>query len=102
MTFMKWFLPLSLLVLACACAPESGQTASSDAAKPADASGSWPTDVAIHKNEKGEVLCPVMNEVVATPDKADGYMDYEGKRYYFCCGMCPGKFKENPSLYAKK
>lgn len=53
-------------------------------------------------NEKGELFCPVMKTVVASKEKAVGYQDYEGKRYYFCCGMCPDKFKENPALYAKK
>ncbi|MCW5939075.1 MAG: YHS domain-containing protein [Fimbriimonadaceae bacterium] len=99
---MKFLWPLFFLGFAFACAPESGPAASTDASKSADASGSWPSDVAIYKNDKGEVLCPVMNEVVASPEKADGYMDYEGKRYYFCCGMCPGKFKESPATYAKK
>jgi YHS domain-containing protein len=43
-----------------------------------------------------------MNKAVASPDTADSYEDYEGTRYYFCCGMCPAKFKESPATYAKK
>lgn len=29
------------------------------------------------------------------------YADYKGKRYFFCCGGCPGEFKANPAKYAK-
>ncbi|MCW5936156.1 MAG: YHS domain-containing protein [Fimbriimonadaceae bacterium] len=93
------------LIMGCATQPEA--TASNDSApiekKPVAASdASWPTEVKVYRNEKGEVVCPVMNDVIASPEKADGYQDYEGTRYYFCCGMCPGKFKENPALYVKK
>ncbi|MBS1705788.1 MAG: YHS domain-containing protein [Armatimonadetes bacterium] len=42
-----------------------------------------------------------MKKPIDSPEKAVSYQDYKGKRYYFCCGMCPGKFKENPELYAK-
>jgi YHS domain-containing protein len=30
---------------------------------------------------------------------AVSYQDYNGKRYYFCCGDCPEKFKAEPSKY---
>ncbi|MBI1331680.1 MAG: YHS domain-containing protein [Armatimonadetes bacterium] len=51
-------------------------------------------------NDKGELLCPVNGDVVASPDKAAGFQDYEGKRYYFCCAGCPDKFKADPAKYA--
>ena len=48
--------------------------------------------------------CPVMtqNEVnVAEATKNKLFADYKGRRYFFCCGMCPAAFKKNPEKYAK-
>lgn len=50
-------------------------------------------------NEKGEIVCPVMGTVIEDKDKAVGHQDHNGKRYYFCCGMCPDKFKADPTKY---
>lgn len=58
-------------------------------------------DAPIYRNDKGEIVCPVMHKVIASESAAQGSQVYEGKKYLFCCGMCPGKFKENPKLYAK-
>ncbi|MBL8088397.1 MAG: YHS domain-containing protein [Chthonomonas sp.] len=55
-----------------------------------------------YTNAEGKLLCPVMGTVVESPEKAVGHQDYEGKRYYFCCGGCPEKFKADPAKYAKK
>ena len=70
--------------------------------KGAKTAAAWPTEVKIHKNEKGEVVCPIMKDAIASPDKAVGFQDYEGVRYYFCCNMCPEKFKSDPKQYAEK
>lgn len=51
-------------------------------------------------NESGELECPVTGEKIASVDKAAGYQDWNGKRYYFCCSMCPDKFKADPEKYA--
>ena len=48
--------------------------------------------------------CPVMTQNtvdVATATKSKLYADYKGKRYFFCCGMCPAMFKKDPAKYAK-
>lgn len=42
--------------------------------------------------------CPVMGGDI---DKSV-YADYEGKRVYFCCGMCVDTFKKDPVKYIKK
>lgn len=45
-----------------------------------------------------KTLCPVSKEeftVTATSPKAE----YKGKTYYFCCGGCDAKFKENPEKF---
>lgn len=50
-------------------------------------------------NDDGELVCPVMGSVIESEDKAVGHSDYNGKRYYFCCGGCPSSFDEDPSKY---
>lgn len=70
--------------------------------KPTKKLAAWPTDVKIHRNEKGEVVCPIMGGAIESPDKAVGYQDYMGVRYYFCCDMCPDKFKSEAEKYAEK
>jgi YHS domain-containing protein len=68
-----------------------------------------PTAFASPEKEKSaellkEVRCAVMTEhkvnlKSATANKM--YADYEGKRYYFCCGGCPEAFKKNPAKFAE-
>ena len=48
--------------------------------------------------DKVQTECPVMGGEINKKFHAD----YEGKRVYFCCGMCPAKFKEDPIKYVKK
>lgn len=43
-------------------------------------------------------VCPVMGTAI---DKKI-YVDYKGKRVYFCCSMCPAEFNKNPEKYIKK
>ncbi|MBX3095240.1 MAG: YHS domain-containing protein [Fimbriimonadaceae bacterium] len=49
----------------------------------------------------GKLVCPVMGATVESAEKAVGYQDYEGKRYYFCCGMCPEQFEKDPAKFVK-
>jgi YHS domain-containing protein len=42
--------------------------------------------------------CPVMGN----PINKDHYVDYQGKRVYFCCAACPEEFKKDPAKYMKK
>lgn len=58
------------------------------------------TTLASFKNEKGELVCPVSGDIIASEDKAVGHQDYEGKRYFFCCGSCEAPFKKEPAKYA--
>ena len=41
--------------------------------------------------------CPVMGGPI---DKSV-YVDYKGKRVYFCCAGCPETFKQDPEKYLK-
>ena len=45
-----------------------------------------------------QTMCPVMNSAI-TKSK---YVDYNGKRVYFCCGSCVKAFKADPEKYMKK
>lgn len=98
-TFVRLLIPCAFLVVTGCGHHEDAAITTSE--KPAKTSTTTTEPVAF-TNEKGELFCPVMKSVVASKEKAVGFQDYEGKRYYFCCGMCPDKFKENPALYAKK
>jgi len=78
----------------CSSAPE----ATSPEAKPDSAA----VAIADYTNAEGKLLCPVMNQPIDKKEDAVSHQDYEGKRYYFCCKMCPEKFAANPAQYAKK
>ena len=56
------------------------------------------TEVAKIVVKKMQSHCPIMGNPV---DK-EVYVDYEGKRIYFCCPPCIEKFKEDPEGYIKK
>lgn len=43
--------------------------------------------------------CPVMGEIITNKNH---YVDYKGKRIYFCCAGCPDEFKKDPEKYMKK
>jgi len=50
------------------------------------------------------IKCAVMtgNTVnIADATKKHMYADYKGKRYFFCCGGCPGQFKASSAKFAK-
>lgn len=42
--------------------------------------------------------CPVMR---GNPINPEIYVDYNGRRIYFCCNMCPPQFKADPEKYLK-
>ena len=48
---------------------------------------------------KKQTLCPIMTN---NPVNKNLYVDYEGKRIYFCCNGCPAQFKKDPAKYIKK
>lgn len=54
----------------------------------------------VHLDAKGkpQTQCPVMGGAI---DKSV-YVDYQGKRVYFCCKGCPEEFKKNPKKYLKQ
>lgn len=49
--------------------------------------------------DKVQTKCPVMGGEIKENKL---FADYDGKRVYFCCAMCPEKFKKDPASYVKK
>lgn len=47
-----------------------------------------------------EATCPVMGEKFK-PTKDSQFSTYEGKKVYFCCPGCKGKFDADPAKYMK-
>ncbi len=50
-----------------------------------------------HATEVAQKLCPVMGGAI----NQNIFVDYTGRRVYFCCGGCPTVFKEDPETYLK-
>jgi YHS domain-containing protein len=48
--------------------------------------------------EIAQKICPVMGN----PIDPNIYVDYNGRRIYFCCNMCPETFKKDPEKYIAK
>ena len=42
-----------------------------------------------------QTICPVMK----APINKEIFVEYEGKKVYFCCPGCPEEFKKNPEKY---
>lgn len=57
-------------------------------------------DVPLQRIEQpaASVRDPVCGAVIE-PDKAYGSVEHDGQRYYFCCPVCQGAFRQNPNLY---
>ncbi len=63
-------------------------------AKPAEDANKTATTAASTE----QTLCPV------TGDKIDPnvFVEYKGKKVYFCCSMCVAQFNKNPEKYVAK
>ena len=46
-----------------------------------------------------QTMCPVMNEMKI--DK-NVFVEYKGKKVYFCCPACKGEFEKDPEKYISK
>lgn len=73
--------------------PATGETSKTEG-------GATAEPVAFKKD--GKLWCPVMDQEVESVEKAVGYQDVDGVRYYFCCAGCPEPFKEDPNKYISK
>ena len=69
--------------------PSSHLVAADTNPKPADKT---------EKKLQPQTSCPVIGGKI---DKSS-YLDYQGKRIYFCCDACKDEFKKDPAKYLKK
>jgi YHS domain-containing protein len=49
--------------------------------------------------ENIQTTCPVSGEEL---EEKKIYLDFEGRRVYFCCEKCPVKFEEDPQSFLSK
>ena len=45
-----------------------------------------------------QTMCPVMGG----PINKDIFVEYQGKKVYFCCAQCKADFEKNPEKYLSK
>lgn len=50
---------------------------------------------AAEKNAKTQTICPIMGRVI----NKDIFVDYKGKKVFFCCSECKDKFNAEPGKY---
>ena len=78
-----------------------GLLAGESGCKKSDKSGKTPTKKktpAAITAAKAQTTCPIEGGKI---DKSV-YVDYEGKRIYFCCADCKAKFNAYPAQYIKQ
>jgi YHS domain-containing protein len=81
-------------------ASDQGHAACAAPATPAPEPKSAPAPATDAKSApaKPQTTCPVMSGKISRKF----FADYQGKRVYFCCGMCLPEFKKDPAKYIKK
>ncbi len=63
--------------------------------------------MAMAKEEAADVvevvnkICPVSGEKIGDMGKGE-VVEYKGKKYTLCCGMCKKDFDNDPDMYVKK
>jgi len=60
--------------------------------------GAFAVGLGAAEKGKPQEYCPVMGGKI----NRDIYVDYQGKRIYFCCPACPPEFRKDPEKYLKK
>jgi YHS domain-containing protein len=53
------------------------------------------------KHSKSKLVAQKTCPVMGSPIDKSIYVDYKGKRVYFCCTMCPETFNKDPEKYLK-
>ena len=74
------------------CAPEFNKEPDKYIKKLEDAG------VTLEKTPVAQTTCPVTGD----PIDKQYFVDYNGKRVYFCCANCPAEFSKDPDKYIKK
>lgn len=92
----------SLLAVGCSSGTNGEAQVTKPESVPSAPAGKSAAAPVAYRNPEGKLLCPVMNVVIESEKDAVDFQDHEGKRYYFCCDGCPGKFRKEPAKYAAK
>jgi len=67
--------------------------------EPPTVSPSVPTESnAAAVTDTPQTICPVMGGAI----NKDIFVEYEGKKVYFCCPACVSEFQKNPEKYLDK
>lgn len=66
---------------------------------PAEATPETEPAAATTSDSVEQTVCPVMGD---NPIDKNLFVDYQGKRVYFCCEYCVGEFKKSPEKYLAK
>jgi YHS domain-containing protein len=67
-------------------------------AEPEDSSGTVPKVETVTAGAGEQTMCPVMS----APINKELFVEYKGKKVYFCCEGCKEKFLEEPEKYLAK
>lgn len=95
-TTLCLMLVLAAAGLVLAGCEEKPKTPAAAPAKPAP-TDAGKTDAAAPAAAIAQKLCPVMGNPISPAI----FVDHNGRRVYFCCGMCPDVFKKDPEKYLK-
>ncbi len=60
--------------------------------------GSLAQNQSLSTTGKAQSLCPIQGEKISK----SLFVDYKGRRVYFCCSSCIADFKKDPDKYIKK
>jgi len=89
---MRKFVAVTVVVGIASLAVLSGCKKEETAGAPAGMKESTPAQ------EIAQKTCPVIGGAI----NEDIYLDYEGRRVYFCCAACVEAFKKEPEKYLGK
>jgi YHS domain-containing protein len=74
--------------------------------EPTEETASAPPAMPMHEAEVKEVMAAAIEQtscpIMGNPINKDIFVEYEGKKVYFCCEGCKAKFEENPEQYIAK
>ena len=71
---------------------------SSPVSSPADSTSETQSAAPATAAAAEQTICPVMGG----PINKDIFVEYEGKKVYFCCAQCKGEFEKEPEKYLSK
>lgn len=94
------FVIVAFIAVGCKKKSEPAETSMEDAAETAAAAAEDVKEAAMETTAKIEqTTCPVME---GNPIDKNVFVEYKGKKVYFCCPSCKAKFEKAPEKYIAK